>query len=139
MRWPVETMAVERTPRSWKQPAAKHPLCAPITTAQHAVMAVRAVSMRSLYLDPSVIRGLPETCSVFSVSPLLRELILRVVSLGRDYPPDGAEARLVAVVPDELRRLQPEPLHLPLPDDTRLAAVTSALIAEPGDRRDLAD
>ena len=106
---------------------------------EHAVMALREVAMRSLYLDPSVTQGLPEICSVFSVSPLLRELILRVVALGRDYPLDGPEARLVAIIPDELKRLQPEPLHLPLPDDSRLASVTSALIDEPGDRRDLAD
>jgi len=106
---------------------------------EHAVMAVREVAMRSLYLDPSVTGGLPATCSVFSVSPFLRELILRVVALGRSYAPDGPEARLVQIVPDELARLEPEPLHLPLPEDTRLAAVTSALIDQPGDRRDLGD
>ncbi|MBC6440533.1 MAG: helix-turn-helix transcriptional regulator [Rhodospirillales bacterium] len=106
---------------------------------EHAVLALREVAMRSLYLDPSVTEGLPQTCSVFSVSPFLRELILKVVALGRAYPSDGPEARLVAVVPDEFRRLKPEPLHLPLPDDARLASVTQALIDNPGDRRDLGD
>jgi AraC-like DNA-binding protein len=106
---------------------------------EHAVHAVQEVAMRSLYLDPGAAWGLPTTCCVLPVPPLLRELILRVVALGRSYPPDSPEARLVAVIPDELRRLKPEPLHLPLPRDTRLSIVTSALIADPGDRRDLGD
>jgi AraC-like DNA-binding protein len=106
---------------------------------EHAVHAVQEVAMRSLYLDPDAARGLPETCCVLPVPPLLRELILRVVALGRSYPPDGPEARMVAVIPDELRRLKPEPLHLPLPRDARLSIVTAALIADPGDRRDLGD
>ena len=105
----------------------------------HAVLALREVALRSLYLHPDVSGGLPCACSVFAVSPLLRELILRIVALGHDYPPDGPEARMAAVAPDELRRARPEPLHLPLPADPRLAAVTGALIHDPGDRRGLAD
>ncbi len=106
---------------------------------EHAVSAAHEVAMRSLYLEPDVCAGMPETCCVLPVPPLLRELILATVALGRDYTDDGAARRLVAVIPDELRRLKPEPLHLPLPADPRLAAVTDALIDDPGDRRDLAD
>ena len=106
---------------------------------EHAVHALQEVAMRSLYLDPAAASGLPLTCCVLPVPPLLRELILRVVALGRTYPSDSAGARLVAVIPDELRRLKPEPLHLPLPQDARLATVTAALIDEAGDRRDLSD
>lgn len=106
---------------------------------EHNVVATRGMAMRSLYLEPAVCHGMPETCCVLPVPALLRELILRTMELGNDYGPGGAEARLVAVIPDELRRLHPEPLHLPLPADPRLAAVTDALIADPGDRRDLAD
>lgn len=104
----------------------------------HAVRADRRLLMRSLYLDPSAAAGLPGSCCVLPVPPLLKALILRVVALPPDYPADGPEARLVAVIPDELARLEPEPLHLPLPRDARLAALTAALIADPGDKRELA-
>lgn len=73
------------------------------------------------------------------VPPLQHELILRAIDLGTGYAPGGPAARLVAVIPDELARLEPEPLHLPMPADARLAAVTDALIADHGNRRDLAD
>jgi AraC-like DNA-binding protein len=43
----------------------------------------------------------------------------------------------MAVIPDELAGLEPEPLHLPLPADSRLRSVTDTLIADPADGRDL--
>ena len=104
---------------------------------EHDVKSKQLLSMRSLYIDPSALGDLPVTCCVVSVPPLLRELIVRAVGFGFDYPPDGPEARLMAVIPDELARLDAEPLHLPLPTDVRLRAVTDALIADPGDGRDL--
>lgn len=104
---------------------------------EHDVSSKQLVAMRSLYLDPSVVDDLPTTCCVVSVSPLLRELIMRAIEIGLDYPPDGPQARLMAVIPDELARLDAEPLHLPLPADPRLRTVTDALIADPSDGRDL--
>ena len=103
----------------------------------HSVSANQHLAMRSLYIDPSVLARLPKTCCVLTVPPLLRELIVRATSLPADYPPDGPEARLMAVIPDELAGLEPEPLHLPLPTDPRLSTVADALIADPGDGRDL--
>ncbi|NIQ52362.1 MAG: helix-turn-helix domain-containing protein, partial [Gammaproteobacteria bacterium] len=69
----------------------------------------------------------------------LRELIVRVAELdGRPDIRDGYR-RLVGVVLDELKNLRAAPLHLPLPRDPRLKAVTDALMASPGDPSDLAD
>lgn len=104
---------------------------------EHDVSAKQLIAMRSLYIDPSALDGLPTTCCVVGVPPLLRELVVRAVAFGFDYPPDGPEARLIAVIPDELAQLKPEPLHLPLPADTRLRTVTDTLIADPSDSRDL--
>jgi AraC-like DNA-binding protein/mannose-6-phosphate isomerase-like protein (cupin superfamily) len=104
---------------------------------EHDVSADQRIAMRSLYIDPSVLDPLPKICCVLTVPPLLRELILRAVALPADYAPDGPEARLMAVIPDELAGLKPEPLYLPLPADPRLRAVTDVLIADPADGRDL--
>jgi AraC-like DNA-binding protein len=95
--------------------------------------------MRTLYVDPGVARELPSECCVVAVPPLLRQLILRAVEIGLDYRPDSAEARIMAVILDELRALKPEPLHLPHPRDARLLKIAEALIADPADGRALSD
>jgi len=69
----------------------------------------------------------------------LRELILYATTLRDHYAPDGPEARVMAVIPDQLRLLRPEPLHLPTPADRRLRAITDALSEHPSDGRSLAD
>lgn len=105
---------------------------------EHEVASPGSLSMRSLYLHPASTAGLPTSCCVFTVSPLLRELILRAVSFPANYPAEGPEARLIALIPDELRASTPEPLHLPLPLDARLRVVTDALTADPANDRPLA-
>jgi len=93
--------------------------------------------MRSLYVHPNATVGLPGECCVMSVQPFLRELIVKVSDLAGRQQLSDSFARLVSVVLDELRELKVAPLHLPLPRDPRLKAVTDSLIAEPGDNRDL--
>ena len=106
----------------------------------HEVDAVGPLTMRSLYVhvDPGADDGLLRDCCVVAVSPLLRELILRVAGFEVTGPPSPMQRRVLAVLADELRALEPEPLHLPLPRDRRLKAVTDRLAADPGDGRALA-
>jgi AraC-like DNA-binding protein len=105
---------------------------------EHEVFAKGPIATRFLYLHPDACGGLPRSCRVLGVSGLLRELILRVVAYGNKQPVGLAQARLMAVIPDELRALEPEPLHLPLPHDARLRAVTDVLAVEPSEGRSLA-
>ncbi len=106
---------------------------------RHEVKCATPLAMRTLYIHPAAAGGLPQTCCVVPVPPLLRELILAAVAVPERYPPDGPEARLMAVIPDRLRSLEPEPLHLPIPADRRLRAITDALTGHPADGRSLAD
>lgn len=106
---------------------------------EHQVGHRSGVAMRTLYIDPQVARELPGECCVVAVPPLLRQLILRAIDIGTDYAAEGAEARLMAVILDELRALRPEPLHLPHPRDLRLRKIAEALLADPADGRALAD
>jgi AraC-like DNA-binding protein len=103
----------------------------------HEVFSAGPISMRSLYVHPDATVGLPGECCVMSVQPFLRELIVKVSDLAGRQQLSDSFARLVSVVLDELRELKVAPLHLPLPRDPRLKAVTDSLIAEPGDNRDL--
>jgi len=63
------------------------------------------------------------------------ELILRAGGSDQPYPPAGREARLVAVLLDEIEMAPVVPLLLPTPKDARLLAVTSRLAEDQGDRR----
>ncbi|WP_299617853.1 helix-turn-helix domain-containing protein, partial [Pelagibius sp.] len=104
---------------------------------EHQVIHQQAIAMRTLYIDPVVAAGLPGDCCVLAVPPLLRALILRAVEIGTDYGPEGPEARIMAVILDELGALEPEPLHLPQPRDPRLLKVTRAMTDDPADGRSL--
>ena len=105
----------------------------------HEVGSDGPLAMRTLYLHPQATQGLPETCRVVTVPALLRELILSAVAIPPDYAPDGPEARLMAVIPDQLRALEAEPLHLPMPSDRRLRVVADTLARDPADGSRLED
>ena len=104
---------------------------------EHEVYFPGNVALRSLFIDPSAIAGLPEQCTVLKVTPLLRELILRAVQVGEQYRPESAGWRLVQVLLDELRQAESTPLHLPMARDERVMRVIGALLENPGDTRDL--
>jgi hypothetical protein len=104
----------------------------------HAIRMTGMVRMRTLYLEAKAlerIAGLPAACAVVQVRPLLRELILQAVACRQPYAPSGREARLVAVLLDELTTARAAPLHLPMPRDPRLLAITERLSLDPADKR----
>ncbi len=103
----------------------------------HAIRMAGRVEMRTIYVEPGGIAGLPDACSVVHVSPLLRELVLRAVGFAQPYAPQGPEARAAAVLLDEIRAATVAPLHLPRPTDPRLVRVAQALDATPDDGRAL--
>ena len=106
---------------------------------EHEVYFPGDVALRSLFIDPSAIAGLPVQCTVLKVTPLLRELILRAVQVGERYLPESPGWRLMQVLLDELRLAEATPLHLPMARDERVMRVIGALLEQPGDTRDLDD
>lgn len=103
----------------------------------HAIRMTGHVSMRTLYLGGALGALAGAQCCVVRVSPLLRECILRAVDFAQPWPERGPEARLVAVIADEIRAAPQAPLHLPLPRDPRALRAARALRARPGDPRGL--
>jgi AraC-like DNA-binding protein len=103
----------------------------------HSMEMSGQVSMRSLYFAPGlsaslVRRGLPKACSVVNISPLMRELILHAngtggAALDRSVP---AQARLIAVILDQMSAMAEMPLQLPVPRDARAARAAEILRAE---------
>lgn len=104
---------------------------------EHEVYFPGEVSLRNLFIDPSVTTGFPEQCTVIKVYPLLRELILKAITVGDSYAHESPGFRLMMVILDELRQAEPTPLHLPMARDQRLLRVMEALLKTPGDSRDL--
>ncbi len=106
---------------------------------EHRIDARSAVKMRTLYLSPEAGIDLPAGVCVFNVTPLLRELILAAVAAGPEFAPDSAEARIMAVILDQIQAQPVAALALPLPEDTRLRRVAESLLEDPADTRELAD
>ncbi|GAA0793634.1 AraC family transcriptional regulator [Marinobacterium sediminicola] len=98
---------------------------------RHSVNPEVTSEIRHLFVDPSCLHRFPEQCSVVEVSPLLRELILRVANFGDDYASDSPASRIAAVILDELQALEPSRLHLPLSGERRLQRVMQGMIEHP--------
>lgn len=91
-----------------------------------------------LFVEPNAIEGLPSQCCTLSVSPLLRELLLKATGFDPLYDESGSEARLIAVLLDELREASVEHLHLPMPQHARLRQLAQMLLADPSSRTSMA-
>jgi AraC-like DNA-binding protein len=99
----------------------------------HSIRMWGTVAMRSLYFPPTLEAAALRSreCRVISVTPLLRELILRVVDLSAlDSRVPGAN-HLLNLLLDELDAAPVTPLVLPLPSDPRALAAAEHVLADP--------
>jgi AraC-like DNA-binding protein/quercetin dioxygenase-like cupin family protein len=101
---------------------------------RHSVKVIGDIEVYCIFVEPASAPDLPPTCCTVSVSPLLRELLVRCATFGILYPARGAESRLVGVLLDELAAAPIEKLHLPMPADIRLRRVADRMIIHPADR-----
>lgn len=113
----------------------------------HEIFCRDAVAMRTLYLLPEgevPTRGpgsvsvsdtviWPETCRVWRVSALMREIIFRLVS-DHDARQDQ---HLLALLLAEIEVIDELPLHLPEPRDLKVRIITNRLLDTPADARTL--
>jgi AraC-like DNA-binding protein len=107
-------------------------------TIPHSITMSGRVAMRTLYLKARLVRSLPRDCCVVNVPPLLNELILHICSSGSLDKKVAWQRHLIDVVIDQLKAIQSVPLQLPNLSDPKALKVAEALMAEPGNRRPLA-
>jgi AraC-like DNA-binding protein len=93
----------------------------------HALRMRGAVQVRSLFVDAGAAADLPDTNCVIEVSPLLRELISEVARWPVPSQRGGRDRLVVELLLQELRQPAIVPLHLPWPQDARMAGVCRAL------------
>lgn len=96
----------------------------------HQIRTNGPVEMRTLYVQPAHARRIADECHVVSVSPLLRELIVRAMQLPALYDEKGMEGRLMELILDEVARLPARPLGLRMPTDPRLLKLCERLLAD---------
>jgi len=105
----------------------------------HSVRGSGDTECYCLFVEPDAAPDLPETCCTISVSPLLRELLLKAAGIPELYAPGSRERRLIATLLDELADAPVEDLHLPMPRDPRLRRLAEMLLADPTDKTSKAD
>ncbi|MDR8398350.1 helix-turn-helix transcriptional regulator [Paraburkholderia sp. USG1] len=106
---------------------------------EHAARGSGETECYCLFVEPDAAPDLPTSCCTLSVSPLLRELLLRAAGFPELYSLKGPESRLIATLLDELVAAPVEDLHLPMPHDIRLRRLTEMLLADPTDKSTLTD
>lgn len=111
----------------WIPPGIRHRVTCPADTC-----------IRSLYIEHTFAEWAPDRCRVMAIAPLVRELIKSFSQLPVEYALDGAHARLVEVLLDQLSIAPEQALNLPLPQDPRLHTLCRRLQTHPDDTTTLA-
>ncbi|MBO9713423.1 helix-turn-helix transcriptional regulator [Sphingomonas sp.] len=101
---------------------------------RHRIRAAQASAIRTLYVAPNCFPDLPEACSAITVSPLLRELVLRVVADGMLDRRDNVESATAILLLDEIKRSPVPPFGLPEPDSAATHRAVERLFAGEGER-----
>ena len=102
---------------------------------RHKIRMPSAVYMRTLYLRRGIADKMPNHCVVLHVTPLLRELIVEAVRLGRLRSRFAFHTALKAVLVANLHTAMSVPTRLAIPEDRRGAAVAAAAMADPVNNR----
>lgn len=96
---------------------------------RHRIRAAGPAKFRTIYVAPGAIPDLPRACAAITVSPLMRELILRVVALGMLDRRDPVETSLAYLLLDEIRAAPVPPFGLPEPRSEAMRRVVDRLFA----------
>lgn len=97
----------------------------------HAIECVTVTDISTLYVDSTQAKGLPGRSCLMSISPLFKEMALRLARFSGASEHDPARARLIPSMIDELQALPLEALQLTMPTDRRLRHMCERLRREP--------
>ena len=100
----------------------------------HRIRARAPLEGYGVFVEPGAAPNLPRDCCAVSVTPLFRELLLRLATRPALYDLGGPDARLVSVLLDELATVSIEKHRLPMPIDPRLRRLVDAMTAAPANR-----
>lgn len=101
--------------------------------ALHSIKASGTLEGYNAFLESELTADLPHQPCTLAITPLVREVVARLAHFPVPYPRQGAAARLLAVLMDEISQAEIERLNLPMPSDPRLQPLVKHLIAHPDD------
>lgn len=122
------TMSVRTPGQAWLVPPSRA-LWLP-AGIEHAVHAHGDVHMRTLYLNAASAAGLPQSCAALAVTPLLRELIVRLTTPADASRSDDTQDMVAQLAVAEIGRLPRCALELPLPASRDLERLCEQLLQE---------
>lgn len=97
----------------------------------HSVEMLGDVAMRSIYVRPHELEGLPNDLRVVAVNNLMRSLIIEAGTLPENGNPGPRGEHIFALLLHEIPNLHAQPLGLPLPAEPRLAALCRSFVSAP--------
>jgi AraC-like DNA-binding protein len=97
----------------------------------HTVRMSGTVSARNLYFKPGLAPGMPRTCCVVNISPLLKELILQACRFPSLNRRTQIQRHLIGLIVELLHSSELLPLQLPQPVDPRAQKVANLLLSDP--------
>ena len=101
---------------------------------EHAIECITPVSLRTVYFDTAIRPGINSQPEIVTVTPLLREVILKIVQRNTPLP---QEQHLFEVFKDEIRSAHTAQLQIPMPVDSRVMKICNTLLANPADETSL--
>ncbi|PLK48023.1 helix-turn-helix domain-containing protein [Uliginosibacterium sp. TH139] len=101
----------------------------------HQLVTETSARTRNLYIDPSIpVRQQTPGCSMLLLTPLMREIILRLTSASAAND-NACRQRLGLVAIDEIEGLEATPQNLPAGQDARLRRLIGHLLRHPDEQR----
>jgi AraC-like DNA-binding protein len=128
-------LVVEAGSKRWMFPSQRCSWIPP--DCEHAARSAGGAAGSMVYLSAEACRGLPKEPCMFSSSELLFTIVHRILTWNLSQALNPAQQRLIAVLRDEIRKPDRQPLRLPIPRDVRLAKVAHALLDDVADERTL--
>lgn len=101
---------------------------------RHSIHCYTAVKLRTVYIRGSS-PTLPKDYAVWAVSPLMREIMVRIAT----SPNPASIEHLKALLVSEIEMIEKQPLVLQFPLDARLRRLALAISADPADENSLSD
>lgn len=98
---------------------------------EHALRMQGDVAMRTLYVEPRAVRGMPRDCVVIEMSDLLRALVLAAMDEPVLYDRQSRAGQIMRLILTELRQAPRLAFSIPMPRDPRLLRLCGSLLRDP--------
>lgn len=95
------------------------------------------LTFQVVYIDPGLTETADLPCKMFDVSSLMRGLVDEIIAMQYEFVMDERMTAIARLLVDEIRRAAPIMNRLIFPSDQRLLRVCIAIVAQPGDSRDI--